>query len=330
MTTNSGKVTIDDGIVFDSVGWSSQGSLWWKSAGQPVSLIYVTKNVANTQVYGSWTVNGENQYAPYVQNVDAHLAITTVTSGNVGSPASMMLQAVAISTELTTTAYISMTASTATGRQLSLSADSLTFNGYTIWHSTLGGDMRSNANIAFRNLTASAYVDIAANEVSAYGDFWTVNGRIHSDNTISLWNAANNNYQNFMANAVLSYTGFFTSDNAIQFLNTAGNVAQNVRVGSVLASSNYGHSTRVPTNGIYSLGAVAIGTAAVPGAGFMLDVNGPAYVRANGWFDGAMYLLALGAAPAASTTYLPVFFDNATQTLKARLPNGTIKTISWT
>jgi hypothetical protein len=116
---------------------------------------------------------------------------------------------------------------------------------------------------------------------------------------------------------------------AFQFWNTPGTALQQIRAGSLMASNTGSHFSRVPASGIYSLGAVGIGVTAVPAAGVMLDVGGQIYARAAMTLDGALYLDALAAAPAAVAGYLPVYFDNATQTLKARLPGGTIRTISW-
>lgn len=206
---------------------------------------------------------------------------------------------------------------------------------YEAWHAgnlnapldlnNFDGALRSNNNVAIRNTANSAYLDLAAKHITAAMDFWTVNGRIHSDNTISLWNLANTGYQNFIANSVLSYTGYITSDNTITFLNTAATAyqtvtassfttvgggiysgaaisllttagqAQQVRSGSVLASNDYNHNTRVPTNGIYSLGGVAIATPEAITAGYTLDVNGNTYARGNVVIGGLQYLAAQGS-----------------------------------
>lgn len=80
-----------------------------------------------------------------------------------------------------------------------MSADSLKLNGYNVWHDTLGGDMRSNAGISFRNLTASAYVDIAAKNIYTSGGFWAGDGGIRSDSTITMLNAAGTDYQPLVA-----------------------------------------------------------------------------------------------------------------------------------
>lgn len=135
-------------------------------------------------------------------------------------------------------------------------------------------------------------------------------------------------YQQILVNQIAVANGYLTSNNAFQFWRTDGTAFQQLRANSLMLSNDGSHYTRVPANGIYSLGAVAVGVTALT-AGYLLDVGGAAYIRNNGRIDGAWYFAALVTAPGVFAGYLPVWFDSATQTLKARLPGGTIRTISW-
>ena len=50
--------------------------------------------------------------------------------------------------------------------------------------------------------------------------------------------------------------GNIVSGGPVQVVTASNGAAQNVHVGGLLVSNNYTHSTRIPTNGIYSLGGI--------------------------------------------------------------------------
>jgi len=127
------------------------------------------------------------------------------------------------------------------------------------------------------------------------------------------------------ANQLVSNTGFVTSQNAIQFWMTDGTAFQQTRMGSLMVSSNGADYVNVPPWGIYSAGAVAIGAALT--SGYMLDVAGAAIIRNNSRIAGAWYFGQI-ATPGAFAGHLPVWWDGTN--LRARLPNGTLKTFTWT
>lgn len=129
-----------------------------------------------------------------------------------------------------------------------------------------------------------------------------------------------------------SNTGYVLSDNAFQFVNNAGSLTAQVRAGSLLVDSSYAtdHISRVPTNGIYSLGPVHIGSSY--GSTYALDVGGEVRVTGAIRTDTALSLLPV-STPAASATYVILFLDSADGKLKYRLRSGdggTVRTLSYT
>lgn len=120
--------------------------------------------------------------------------------------------------------------------------------------------------------------------------------------------------------------GGIYSDNVFQML-TNGGGAQSVRAGTLLASSTYAHSARVPATGIYSLGAVHIGNSW--GTSYALDVGGEARVVGAIRSDSALSLAAV-STPATSATYYVIFIDSADGKLKYKTTGGTVRTLSYT
>jgi hypothetical protein len=130
---------------------------------------------------------------------------------------------------------------------------------------------------------------------------------VFSGGAVAFRNPSGSAFQALQALQITLSNGFVTSDAAVQFWNTPGTALQQIRAGSLMASNTGSHFSRVPASGIYSLGAVGIGVTAVPAAGVMLDVAGQTYMRAAMTLDGALYLDALAAAPAAVAGYLPIY-----------------------
>jgi len=224
--------------------------------------------------------------------------------------------------------------------------------GYVYMDSPLrlaSGDVRSSENIAFRNRAASAYVDIAAKHVSASGGFWTMDGGIRSNNTIVALTMLGA-YQNFIAQSVMSTSGYFTSNNAIIFTNEAaslyqsitaasmvnvdgiiystqairllnGGSAQHLRTASVLASSDYNHNTRVPANGIYSLGGIAIATPETITSGYVLDVNGAVRFRGSIALNAHVNLSPISEPATSGVT--GIFWMGLDNKLYFKKPSGT-------
>jgi hypothetical protein len=153
-----------------------------------------------------------------------------------------------------------------------------------------------------------------------------------------IWHEGNFTPSNYAAKAGATFTGAVTfsnditvtgnirSDTAIPFV-TTGSAAQQIRAGSVLTSSSFSHSTRVPTNGIYSLGPVAIATSDGAGSGYNLDVSGATRFRASA--NVGTYLeLTSTTSPGTPTGAVRMYYDGTN--IKVTIPGGTTRTLSWT
>jgi hypothetical protein len=101
------------------------------------------------------------------------------------------------------------------------------------------------------------------------GKFWA--GTII--NNYSFRNTTDTDYVGIAARNVTLSEGFLISDQSIK-LYTVGGANQAIYGAQLLASSNYSHSSRLPTNGIYSLGGVSIARTAAPDVNYKLDVLG--------------------------------------------------------
>jgi len=121
------------------------------------------------------------------------------------------------------------------------------------------------------------------------------------------------------SNAILASGGLY-SNAAISVLTPAGQ-AQQVRAASILASSDYNHNTRVPANGIYSLGGIAIATPETITSGYVLDVNGATRFR-GGIAMNAHANLSPIAEPATSAV-TGIFWMGLDNKLYFKKPSGT-------
>jgi hypothetical protein len=182
------------------------------------------------------------------------------------------------------------------------------------------------------NLNPGAYALLSGavftGEVSAT-TIKNVNGGYYSDNTHTFYNLAGTALQTVTANGVacinLGLTGGVYADNPLGFRTNQG-AGQRIWVDALLTSNAYSdHNARVPTNGIYSLGPVAIATTDGAGSGFNLDVSGAARVR--GSVLAPLLRLSTTTAPTAVAGQAIMWFDGTN--IKVTL-SGSTKTLSWT
>ena len=112
------------------------------------------------------------------------------------------------------------------------------------------GFLRSSAAFAFTDLAGTVYQDITVKNLSL------TNNGIYGTAAIAFLNLAGTAYQDItVKNLSLTNNGIYGTA-AIAFL-TAASAAQSVYAGGLLVSSAYAaHASRVPTNGIYSLGGI--------------------------------------------------------------------------
>ena len=153
-------------------------------------------------------------------------------------------------------------------------------------------------------------------------------GYVLSDNAFQFVNNAGSLYQEVKTGNIWNYGGGYYG--ASHSFLTATAAASQVRAGSLLTSNLFAHNDRVPTNGIYSLGSVHIGTSY--GTSYALDVGGEARVTGAIRTDTALSLLPV-STPAASATYVILFLDSADGKLKYRLRSGdggTVRTLTYT
>ena len=182
-----------------------------------------------------------------------------------------------------------------------------------------------NATHAFLNTDGSNYQSLIA---SSFGN---VSGYFTSDSAFQFKNGNNSAHQTIYAGQIYTFGGLWVyspgislegsiySASTVGFLN--GNQAQGIAIGSALVSSDYSHTSRVPTSGIYSLGGVAIGTPGAISSGYMLDVNGSIRARGSLALNAHMNLSPI-SEPATSTVTGELWMGQDNK-LYFKKPNGT-------
>jgi hypothetical protein len=195
---------------------------------------------------------------------------------------------------------------------------------YNIWHAgnlvspidraSFNGDFRSSNTVFFYNLAATAYQGIVAQFVA------NNSGGFYGPEFV-FYNGDGSALQTVKASNLFTVGGGIYSDTAIAVLKANG-TAQQVRADSFLAGSDYAlFSPRVPTNGIYTEGGVAIGTPGAITAGYVLDVNGVARFRSSIAANAHINLSPIAEpATSAATGILWMGTDNK---LYFKKPSGT-------
>jgi hypothetical protein len=159
--------------------------------------------------------------------------------------------------------------------------------------------------------------------------FKNTGGAYASDNAHAFTTANGSAYQAVVALSFagtnLGLSGGIYANNPLGF-RTDGGAGQRIWVDALLTSNNYsGHNSRVPANGIYSLGPVAIATSDGAGSGYNLDVSGDARVRGSAIMP--LLRLTTTTAPTAVAGQAIMWFDGTN--IKVTL-SGSTKTLSWT
>lgn len=134
-----------------------------------------------------------------------------------------------------------------------------------------GNLIQTSSAIQIKTITGSLWQAVSMGNL-------TVNGELGVSGNISGSN--------------LFLNGSIISASAVGFTTSGGAASIPVYAKQYMASSDFSHSIRIPTNGIYSLGGVSIGRATTPDINYILDVLG------NTRLTGA--LAVTGAASVAS------------------------------
>jgi hypothetical protein len=133
--------------------------------------------------------------------------------------------------------------------------------------------------------------------------------------TTTLLSLANTPAANYKSNMMLLSTGN-NGDATLTAQAVRGAKSATVLLSAVAAQSSIGIVADVLT--------VTVPTVSFSGA---VTFGGQPVISADGTIDGAWFFKSRGSSPSALASYLPVWFDGSL--LKARLPDGTIKTIQW-
>jgi hypothetical protein len=138
---------------------------------------------------------------------------------------------------------------------------------------------------------------------------------ISTGTTTTLLSLANTPAANYKSNMILLSTGN-NGDATLTAQAVRGAKSATVLLSAVAAQSSIGIVADVLT--------VTVPTVSFSGA---VTFGGQPVISADGTIDGAWFFKSRGSSPSALASYLPVWFDGSL--LKARLPDGTIKTIQW-
>ena len=122
-----------------------------------------------------------------------------------------------------------------------------------------------------------------------------------------------------------SFTSGNISAGAISASSLAASGAITTGGNAVWHAGNFSPSSYAPLSGGQFTGRIGINQAQ-PSGSVWLDVNGQVYIRANSTIEGAWYLKAV-TVPSQFSGFLVLAYDGTN--LKARLPDGTLKTITW-
>lgn len=165
-----------------------------------------------------------------------------------------------------------------------------------------------------------AWIDTGGT-VYAAGSFSTGSGYHYSGSgSHAFYNSSGSAYGHVSLLNVSIVGGNIYSDNAYQFL-TLASAAQGIRAASILASNDYSHTTRVPSNGIYSLGAVLIGGTTAITAGYAFEVNGGGRITGAWRTDLCFSLKVQSSMPTPSASY-GILYVGADGSLYYLRPNG--------
>lgn len=160
-----------------------------------------------------------------------------------------------------------------------------------------GGDIRSDVQIVIRNVGASAYQSLLAQNFANY------TGAFYCNSAASFLNFAGSSYVDIYAgSATFNGGGIYTTAGSMSFLTNLG-LALPIRTGSILISSDYGHNGRVPTNGMYSLGPVLIGGTTTITSGFAFEVYGEGRMTGAWRTDICFSMKVQSSAPTPSSVY---------------------------